>query len=496
MPILNKPTIQMAEEMNGIEYDCYAYTKPLKKNQLYELSCDVDHITSTSSVQIGLNDNQDKFLLWCKLDESRVLLLTFEQASMGFYVYGQVMVVNEDVATRKTTPFLYATEEDATELSQVVKFFSTDTTSICKVKHQGSEFVVFKSSNYFYLVEILDNGVGGTSIEPIVAYPYEYDIQEYQGEIYPTSRADEFVFFYFNEKLGDLAIYQCEFTEDYNLITTMANESVSSGLIKHKLLKVAKLDDDDNYCVIFSNTVLDTSTSTSLSGLAFYYLHIDVVKHTITSTLIDNIALTQQYTSLSCDYRDGYITVLGQLKAFNNTNLYTFIYFIQDSNNIVEMYHKNRIIKQSKEFTNMQGAMVCNNGLFYAVYNSSTGLAGSNVIGMQQMDVTGKSLSSISMANKVMLYNANPPIIFNNNIYFLFGDIMSRYMNSCCYAFFIEPTAKPFLPYSNLFGISEENTPQYNPDLPDDQLDPNNPDFKPKPEYVGTLLYPTPKQQA
>lgn len=444
MPILNKPTVQMAEEMNGIKYDAYSYDRSVYKNNLYQLGCSINRTTNSDKVLLGAEG--DSMPIWYKLDEDRVLLINLIQTRMTVQVNGKVIVVNQDETTRATTPFLHATPDDSVVLVDSA-YFTLYSSAICKLHNQDMDKVILKLKNVFFLIEIPNKGVGN-QLECTVNWDIMETLSMYYCELYGTDKDDEFIFFDFDEDSGSLSVHKYSITEDYNLITTIIGTNVLTGLTPYKLLKVIKLD-KNNYYVVFSSEV--SSGSSTVTNIQFYNVYVGV---TVMANLVDGFTLDRKYSTISCSYNEGYVTILC---GYNNVNMIVFSYFISNLNNIDEVYHINRTITQANTFTGVQGIMLNNDGLFYVTYQAeASGIGAKNTIGMKIMGDKLKAYTSASISGNPQYYQTSPPIICYNNVYFIYSMVAGD-MNIYCHAFFTEPVLKPFYLYNNLFGICEKS---------------------------------------
>lgn len=81
-----------------------------------------------------------------------------------------------------------------------------------------------------------------------------------------------------------------------------------TGLTGYKLLKVAQLDDNDYYAIL-------TNVVNSQTKIYFYQVRVDTA---VKTWLVDEFTLSKEFNTISCDYRNGYVTILC---GYNNVSM-------------------------------------------------------------------------------------------------------------------------------------------------------------------------------
>lgn len=440
MITLNRP-VSGNKKTKGLVYEGIA-GKNISQNEMCQITCDVGHMSTTDNgIMIGNVNSQ--FPLWCKLSESRVLLLNFIQNGLTVEIYGKVMKVNEDETTRATKPFLHATGDDEVLLVDNAFFSGVDSIAICKLSNKDREICIFKSKRTFFGVEI--KGVGN-QIELLFVNDINEDVSLYYGELFSNYTDNQFIYFDFDEDTATLNVYKYELFKDNNGVNLLFSGSLT-GLTGYKLLKVAQLDDNDYYAIL-------TNVVNSQTKIYFYQIRVDTA---VKTWLVDEFTLSKEFNTLSCDYRNGYVTILC---GYNNISMRTYIYFISSKENIVELYHKNRKITQANVFNGVQGVMVLNNGLAYVTYSSSL----TNQTSLVIMDNPNQpSFAATTLMNKPVFYKVNQPIICQNNVYFIYTYSLGNTMNIACFAYFLKPAFIPFYPYNKQFGVCQKSAKYYQP---------------------------------
>lgn len=444
MPILNKSN--GSEPLNGIEYDCYASNKPVYKNQIYQLGCDVNHITTTNKDrEIGSNL---QFAIWCKLDDKRIFLLDYTQTRMTVSIDGRVLVVNEDVATRADTPFL---NDSTTEtIADSAYFLGVDNVCICKLSNTNPEVVVSLSKITFFYTRINDTAIGETDAIDM----FEDGLGTHYGDMFSNGVDDEFVYITLDTDKGTLYVYKYQYnTEIYDFVALRLFNQV--GFTGYELLRVIQLSNNDYYAV-FSSVV------NSITIISFYHISVD---SEIKTQLVDKFTLDLEYSTLYCTYNEGYVTITGFPKGNTEKNIRVFVFFISKDANIVQVYHKFDTIAQDEAYTAVAGIMTYNDGLAYMVHKSSSTLSNTTKAGFNILsDPANPSYPTISLTSgNAILYKTAPPIICNNNVYFLYAWYVSRQTSVNCFAYFVDPITTSFYPYNNLYGLCQKDANMNSP---------------------------------